>query len=47
MYRLRELQRDDLREINIWRNNPDLIKFLGAPFRFINLDTDVIGMRII
>lgn len=41
MYRLRELQRDDLREINIWRNNPDLIKFLGAPFRFINLDTDV------
>lgn len=41
MYRLRELQRKDLAIINQWRNNPELIAFLGAPFRFINLDVDI------
>jgi UDP-4-amino-4,6-dideoxy-N-acetyl-beta-L-altrosamine N-acetyltransferase len=40
MYRLRELEKKDLAEINRWRNNPELIRFLGAPFRFINLDVD-------
>lgn len=41
MYRLRELQRKDLSIINQWRNDPDLIACLGAPFRFINLDVDI------
>lgn len=41
MYRLRELQRKDLAIINQWRNDPELIAFLGAPFRFINLDVDI------
>lgn len=40
MYRLRELERKDLAEINKWRNDPELIQFLGAPFRYINLDVD-------
>ena len=41
MYRLRELERKDLQEINKWRNNPELIELLGAPFRYINIDVDV------
>lgn len=41
MYRLRELRREDLPVINAWRNRPELIAFLGAPFRFINLEVDV------
>lgn len=41
MYRLRELERRDLETINNWRNDPDLIAQLGAPFRYINLDVDV------
>lgn len=40
MYRLRELERKDLPEINKWRNDPELISFLGAPYRYINLDVD-------
>lgn len=40
MYKLRELERKDLTTINIWRNNDDLISLLGAPFRYINLETD-------
>ena len=40
MYQLRELQREDLPTINTWRNRPELISFLGAPFRFINLEVD-------
>lgn len=40
MYCLRELERKDLVTINKWRNNPELIAFLGAPFRYINLDVD-------
>lgn len=41
MYRLRELERRDLAEINKWRNDPELIRFLGAPFRYINYEVDV------
>lgn len=41
MYRLRELERKDLSTINLWRNDPELIEALGAPFRYINLDVDV------
>lgn len=40
MYRLRELQRDDLPTVNEWRNNPDLIALLGAPYRYINCEVD-------
>lgn len=40
MYRLRELERGDLERINMWRNDPDLIACLGAPYRYINGDVD-------
>lgn len=40
MYKLRELERKDLPFINKWRNDPELIKYLGAPYRFINLGVD-------
>lgn len=40
MYKLRELERKDLETINSWRNNPELISFLGAPFRYINKEVD-------
>ncbi|MBE6067114.1 MAG: GNAT family N-acetyltransferase [Clostridium lundense] len=40
MYRLRELKREDLQKINKWRNDNELINYLGAPFRYINLDVD-------
>jgi RimJ/RimL family protein N-acetyltransferase len=40
MYQLRELEKKDLPKVNKWRNNPDLIALLGAPFRFINLNVD-------
>lgn len=41
MFYLRELERKDLEKINKWRNDPELIDFLGAPFRYINLDVDI------
>lgn len=40
MYKLREIEKKDLQTINNWRNNNDLISCLGAPFRYINLETD-------
>ena len=40
MYKLREIERKDLVEINRWRNDPKLIDCLGAPFRYINIDVD-------
>ena len=40
MYKLRELRREDMVRINIWRNDSELINYLGAPFRYINLDVD-------
>ncbi len=40
MYKLRELERDDIKRINKWRNDPHLIACLGAPYRFINEDVD-------
>ena len=40
MFHLRELERKDLPAINKWRNDPELIALLGAPFRYINLDVD-------
>lgn len=41
MFHLRELERKDLPVINKWRNKPELIELLGAPFRYINLDVDM------
>ena len=40
MYLLRELERKDLSKINVWRNDPELISQLGAPFRYINSEVD-------
>lgn len=40
MYKLRELNKADIPTINKWRNDHELISFLGAPFRYINLDVD-------
>lgn len=40
MYKLRELEKQDLGLINKWRNDEDLISFLGAPFRYINLEVE-------
>lgn len=40
MYKLRELEHKDLIAINKWRNNPELIALLGAPYRYINLSVD-------
>lgn len=40
MFKLRELEESDLEIINRWRNNPELIRNLGAPFRYINYEVD-------
>ena len=40
MYKLREIQRQDMKAINSWRNNEEIISTLGAPFRFINQEVD-------
>lgn len=40
MYQLRELERKDLPILNKWRNNPELIAMLGAPFRYIGPEVD-------
>ena len=40
MYKLRELERADMPEINRWRNDAELISHLGAPYRYINKDVD-------
>ena len=40
MYKLRELCKEDLKEINKWRNNKTLIDNLGAQYRYINLSVD-------
>ena len=41
MLKLRELERKDIQEINIWRNQYELINMLGAPFRYINSEVDM------
>ena len=40
MYKLRELERKDLKKINTWRNDEEIISLLGAPYRFINQEVD-------
>lgn len=42
MYRLREIKRDDIPIINSWRNKKELIDNLGAPFRYINEEVDML-----
>lgn len=39
-YKLRELSRNDIKKINKWRNDPELISYLGAPYRFIDVEID-------
>lgn len=41
MFKLRELERKDISEINVWRNNQELIDTLGAPFRYISPEVDM------
>lgn len=40
MYKLRELERKDLKSINSWHNDEEIIAILGAPYRFINQEVD-------
>lgn len=40
MFKLRELEKKDMPIVNSWRNKPELISMLGAPFRYINPDVD-------
>lgn len=40
MYKLRELEKKDIVKINEWRNDPELISNLGAPYRYINVGVD-------
>ena len=40
MFKLRELEREDVNTINQWRNDASLIACLGAPYRFINGEVD-------
>jgi GNAT superfamily N-acetyltransferase len=37
---LRELSRKDLPQLNKWRNNPDLVKYLGSGFNYIDEEID-------
>ncbi len=39
-YKLRELSRKDLKVINTWRNDEKLISYLGANYRYIDLEID-------
>lgn len=45
MYKLRELERKDIEEINKWRNDKELIEKLVAPYRYINSDVDVMWFQ--
>ena len=40
MYKLRELQKEDITIINMWRSKRELIEKLEAPYRYINLETE-------
>lgn len=40
MLYLREITREDIPEINRYRYNKDLVNHLGAPFRFVNIETE-------
>jgi diamine N-acetyltransferase len=38
--RLRELERSDLETLNRWRNAPEVVEWLGAPFLYIGPEVD-------
>ena len=40
MFKLREIERKDVKAINNWRNDAELIACLGAPFRFVSEAVD-------
>jgi len=40
MINLREIESDDISIINSWRNNKDLVNFLGDAFRYITKEVD-------
>lgn len=42
---LRELSRDDIKNINRWRNDREIISSLGAPFRYISEEVDSAWME--
>jgi RimJ/RimL family protein N-acetyltransferase len=37
---INEITRNDIPTINRWRHDREIIDYLGAPFRFINVETD-------
>jgi RimJ/RimL family protein N-acetyltransferase len=37
---LRDLTQEDIKTINIWRNDKELIDYLVSTFRFVNIETD-------
>lgn len=41
MIYLREICREDVSIINLWRNDIEIIQYLTAPFRYINVETDL------
>ncbi|MFX1495312.1 MAG: GNAT family N-acetyltransferase [Promethearchaeota archaeon] len=40
MVYLKELSKKDIPLINKWRNDPEVIDFLGGPFRYINIEIE-------
>jgi len=40
MYLIREITREDVKTINLWRNDPELISHLGAAFSYTNEERD-------
>lgn len=40
-FKLRELSRKDLNIINSWRNDKELISYLGANYRYIDIEIDM------
>ena len=39
MYFIREITKEDVALINVWRNDPELASHLGAPFAYISQET--------
>lgn len=40
MFKLREVDIEDIPKINYWRSKRELIDYLGSPFRYINKEVD-------
>ena len=39
-WRIREIERKDLASINQWRQDRDVVKWLGSPYRFLSPEVD-------